>query len=97
MRYILTGDDKTVQNVLKENRIRIKRGLLSITPLGESDDESTDNGNDDGAGMDTKDIDNGDKKDVIDNADTKDIVNSDDKTIDEDDEKKPRGRKKKEE
>ena len=57
MRYILTGDDKTVQNVLKENRIRIKRGLLSITPLGESDDESTDNGNDDGAGMDTKDID----------------------------------------
>lgn len=96
MRYILTGDDKTVQNVLKENRIRIKRGLLSITPLGESD-ESTDNGNNDGADMDTKNIDNGDDKNVIDYADTKVIVNSDDKTIDEDDEKKPRCRKKKEE
>ena len=93
MRYILTGDDKTVQNVLKENRIRIKRGLLSITPLDESETESADENVNDFA--DDKQGDNGDDA-PIDN-DNKDVIVNDGKEIAEEDDKKPRGRKKKEE
>lgn len=106
MKYILSGDDKTVQNVLKENRIRIKRGLLSITPLDESESEGTevkndndfvDNGDDNDINGDDKIVTDDDKKDIIEGVDTKKVVESDEKEIAEGDEKKPRGRKKKEE
>lgn len=33
--YILDGNDKDVSNVLKEQRIRMGRGLISITPISE--------------------------------------------------------------
>lgn len=33
--YILDGNDKDVSNVLKEQRIRMSRGLISITPISE--------------------------------------------------------------
>lgn len=35
MKYILEGNEKDVSNVLKEQRIRVNRGLISITPITE--------------------------------------------------------------
>ena len=35
MDYILRGNDKDVSNVLKEQRIRIGRGVVSFTPISE--------------------------------------------------------------
>ena len=35
MKYILEGNEKDVSNVLKEQRIRMSRGLISITPISE--------------------------------------------------------------
>lgn len=35
MDYILRGNDKDVANVLKEQRIRIGRGVVSFTPISE--------------------------------------------------------------
>ncbi|MDD3038826.1 hypothetical protein [Bacteroides sp.] len=35
MDYILRGNDKDVANVLKEQRIRIGRGVISFTPISE--------------------------------------------------------------
>ena len=36
MDYILRGNDKDVANVIKEQRIRIGRGVIEITPLDEA-------------------------------------------------------------
>ena len=33
--YILDGDKRAVENVLKENKIRVQRGVISITPTSE--------------------------------------------------------------
>lgn len=33
MDYILSGNPKEVEKVIRENRIRIQRGVISITPL----------------------------------------------------------------
>lgn len=33
MDYILIGNDKDVTNVLKEQRIRINRGMIQLIPL----------------------------------------------------------------
>ncbi|MSL98554.1 hypothetical protein GKF01_32465, partial [Escherichia coli] len=35
MDYILRGNDKDVTNVLKEQRIRINRGLIPLIPISE--------------------------------------------------------------
>lgn len=35
MKYILDGNEKDVTNVIKEQRIRIGRGLISFTPISE--------------------------------------------------------------
>lgn len=35
MKYILEGDDKELDRVIKESRIRVNRGLISITPISE--------------------------------------------------------------
>ena len=35
MKYILYGNEKDVTNVIKEQRIRIGRGLISFTPISE--------------------------------------------------------------
>lgn len=34
--YLLKGDKKALENVIKEQRIRIGRGLISITPVSEA-------------------------------------------------------------
>lgn len=50
-RYILQGDPKEVEKVIRENRIRINRGVISITPVEpepvstESDEPSSGDGN----------------------------------------------------
>lgn len=36
MVYILKGNEKDVSNVIKEQRIRIQRGVISIIPISES-------------------------------------------------------------
>lgn len=33
MKYILEGNDKELERVIKESRVRMNRGLISITPL----------------------------------------------------------------
>ena len=33
MKYILAGNPADVQNVLQENRIRVERGMITLTPL----------------------------------------------------------------
>lgn len=33
MKYLLTGDQKEVQKVLQENRIRVERGQLDLSPF----------------------------------------------------------------
>ena len=35
MKYILEGNEKDVFNVMKEQRIRVNRGVISITPITE--------------------------------------------------------------
>lgn len=35
MKYILDGNEKDVTNVIKEQRIRIGRGLIAFTPISE--------------------------------------------------------------
>ena len=35
MDYILRGNDKDVTNVLKEQRIRINRGMIQLIPISE--------------------------------------------------------------
>ena len=35
MDYILIGNDKDVTNVLKEQRIRINRGMIQLIPISE--------------------------------------------------------------
>ena len=35
MKYILDGNEKDVANVIREQRIRIGRGLISFTPISE--------------------------------------------------------------
>lgn len=34
-KYIITGQDKELERVLREQRIRMNRGLISITPISE--------------------------------------------------------------
>lgn len=34
--YLLNGDEKALKSVIKEQRIRIGRGLISITPVSEA-------------------------------------------------------------
>lgn len=34
--YLLNGEDKALKSVIKEQRIRIGRGLISITPVSEA-------------------------------------------------------------
>ena len=36
MDYILRGNDKDVTNVLKEQRIRINRGMIQLIPISET-------------------------------------------------------------
>ena len=33
MKYLLTGDQKEVQKVLQENRIRVERGTIRFVPV----------------------------------------------------------------
>lgn len=35
MKYILEGNDKELERVIKENRVRVNRGLISIIPISE--------------------------------------------------------------
>ena len=39
MDYILRGNDKDVTNVLKEQRIRINRGMIQLIPISELTEE----------------------------------------------------------
>lgn len=34
--YLLNGDEKALESVIKEQRIRIGRGLITITPVSEA-------------------------------------------------------------
>ena len=36
MNYILSGSDKEVAKIIKENRVRVNRGLVSFTPMTET-------------------------------------------------------------
>lgn len=44
MDYKLSGNPKEVEKVIRENRIRIQRGVISITPLEAEPAEITDFG-----------------------------------------------------
>lgn len=35
MRYILEGNDKELERVIRENRVRVNRGVINITPISE--------------------------------------------------------------
>lgn len=67
--YILTGDPAEVEKVIRENRIRISRGVISITPA--EPESSEERPTDVEAPMDDKNIDAGDLKEVDLDADTK--------------------------
>lgn len=54
MDYKLSGNPKEVEKVIRENRIRIQRGVISITPL-DCDVEHEDADVKDAPGTDTKD------------------------------------------
>lgn len=41
-RYILTGEPREVDKVIRENRIRINRGVISITPVDADEVENAD-------------------------------------------------------
>lgn len=64
-KVVLTGDEKTIKAVIQENRIRVSRGLINITPADseESADESF--------VTDTKEPEVSDKKTVEDTDKTK--------------------------
>lgn len=83
-KYVLVGDENAVRNVIRENRIRIQRGVISITPLEDAEQPATEQPT----------VVEGEQKgdDVIDDKenisdDSKEVVKEDNKIIEEDDSK----------
>lgn len=60
MKYILSGEPAEVEKVIKENRIRVERGVITFTPSPESDSLA-----------DSKEVNDYDSKDVQANDDIK--------------------------
>lgn len=84
MKYILEGNEKAVQSVIRENRIRVGRGLIKFTPYADDEQPATEQPN----------VVEGEQKgdDVIDDKenisdDSKEVVEEDNKIIEEDDSK----------
>lgn len=82
MKYVLQGKEQAIRNVIKENRIRIKRGLISITPLADAVEEPVK------VEEDSKDVENVDSK-AVDDEDSKEVIVEDSKKVAEDDAKEP--------
>lgn len=74
MKYVIEGED--LENVLRENQIRIKRGTLKVYPLDE-DVPATDAK--DVVHADEKAAPVSDSKDVNPEADDKDVIPADEK------------------
>jgi len=59
MKYILSGEDIHVQNILRENRVRQERGWVTFTPLA---DETETFADEKGVKEDSKAVASKDKK-----------------------------------
>lgn len=83
MKYILEGNEKAVQSVIRENRIRVGRGLIKFTPYADDEQPATEQPIVEGEQQ------GDDVNDDQDNAsdDSKVVVEDDSKTIVEDDSK----------
>ena len=42
MMYILSGDPREVEKVIRENRIRVDRGVIEFSPYQPADDDEKD-------------------------------------------------------
>ena len=74
MKYLLTGDQKEVQKVLQENRIRVERGTIRFVPVLPEMNELEETGEDEDDTVvlvDKKDILAEDTKEVQEAEDTK--------------------------
>lgn len=77
MDYILSGEPSEVEKVIRENRIRVERGVIKFTPAPSAEVVAEDP-EDPEADGDTKDPGNPDAKDIP-GDDTKDVPSPDDK------------------
>ncbi len=84
MKYVIEGED--LDNVLRENQIRIKRGTLKVYPLDEEvPEDSVD---------DTKEVEEKEDTEAAPVADTKDMKPTDTKKVVPADKKKSKTKKK---
>lgn len=99
MKYILEGNEKAVQSVIRENRIRVNRGMIKFTPYADDEQPATEQpivegeqqGDDviddqDNASDDSKVVVEDDSKTIVED-DSKEVVDNDNKIIVEDDSK----------
>lgn len=99
MDYLMTGNPKEVQKVLRENRIRIERGVIKFTPVQakeapqiidtnyEQEQKMTAVEETDAKAfeaIDVKEVESTDEKDIK-NSDTKEVEVVDEKNIDNSD------------
>ena len=83
MKYILEGDPKEVEKVIRENRIRVERGQITFTLAPEEEEIADDADTEDVVELDDE-VDTDDTKDV-DTDDIKDVVLDDTKDVNTDD------------
>jgi len=84
MKYVIEGED--LDNVLRENQIRIKRGTLKVYPLDEEVPEDPVD--------DTKEVEEKEDTEAAPVADTKDMKPTDTKKVVPADKKKSKTKKK---
>ena len=95
MKYILEGNEKAVQSVIRENRIRVNRGMIKFTPYADDEQPATEQpivegeqqGDDviddqDNASDDSKEVVEEDNK-IIEEDDSKEVVEEDSKVVEE--------------
>lgn len=87
MKYILEGDPKEVEKVIRENRIRVERGQITFTLAPEEEEIADDADTEDVVLDDTKEVDTDDTEDVVEIDDTKDVDTDDIKDVVLDDSK----------
>lgn len=70
-KVILEGDERTVENIIKENRIRVGRGLVKFSPAEDAESEVEQSGDDK----------------VVEDVDSKETEMTDDKEVNPSDSK----------
>ena len=79
MKYILEGNEKAVQSVIRENRIRVNRGMIKFTPYADDEQPATEQPIVEGEQQGDDVID--DKENISD--DSKEVVEEDSKVVEE--------------